>query len=75
LESALSRLLAHDLRGAVEEFLASSHRVAGEALVGEDLPDCWVVEACPQQRAFRAVAVLNARRNNVHGQQQDRACQ
>lgn len=39
------------------------------ALVGPDLPDPGVAEPRPQQRPLRAVAVLDARRDDVNGQE------
>lgn len=59
-----TRFAAEDLSGPLDQ-------AAGEAPVGPDLPDPRVVESGPQQRPFRAVAVLSARRDDVDGQECD----
>jgi hypothetical protein len=66
----LAGLFADDVQVAAEGVGGPLDQAAGEALVRPDLGHGGVVEACPQQRPFRAVAVLDAGRNDMDGQEQ-----
>ena len=69
LEAVLAGVLADDLQVAAEDLRCQVDQAAGEALVGPDLLNAQVSRRVPQQRAPRAVAVLDARRDGIDGQQ------
>jgi hypothetical protein len=70
LEAALVGILADNLQLAAEDLGGPVDQTAGKALVCPDLPDPGVVEPGPQQRPLRAVAVLDACRDDVDSQEQ-----
>lgn len=70
LEALLARVLADDRQLAAEDLCRLVDQASGEALVRPDLLHTRMVEAGPQQRTLRTVTVLNARGDDVDGQEQ-----